>query len=208
MRAHVGPYRPDRAEAVQLFLDWTQQLARAGLLDVLSIGTSQLTQSHFGEDWDNKPNGGGVPINSPDEFRAVWEASRPMLVRTCAGTRNIPQLARVYEATINIAWHALSFWWFSQMDGRGPYSVRENLEQHIETLRFIAESDKPFEPNIPHHFAFRGADDVTCVVSGVLAARTAKTMGVRHLKVSIKSSQRAFSPCPTWGSVARSSRMR
>ena len=38
------------------------------------------------------------------------------------------------------------------------YSVRENLVQHVRTLRFIAETGKPFEPNVPHHFGFRGAD--------------------------------------------------
>jgi hypothetical protein len=181
MRAHVGPYLPDRQEAVGLFLQWVRQLAGSGFLDVLSIGTSQLTQSNFGEDWGGRPNGGGVPLNSAEEFAAVWQAARPMLVRSYAGTRNIPALARMYEETINIAWHALSFWWFCRIDGRGPYSVRQNLEQHLETLRYIASTGKPFEPNIPHHFAFRGADDVTYVVSSVLAARTAKRIGIRHL---------------------------
>jgi hypothetical protein len=195
MRAHVGPYLPDRLQAVQLFIDWTRQLAATGLLDVLSIGTSQLSQSNFGEDWRGSPNGGGVPINSPQEFTAVWEAARPMLVRTYAGTRDIPRLARLYEETIHIAWHALSLWWFSQIDGRGPYSVRENLEQHVETLRFIAQSGKPFEPNIPHHFAFRGADDVTYVVSAVLAARTAKSLGIRHLILQ----NMLNTPKSTWG---------
>jgi hypothetical protein len=195
MRAHVGPYLPDRLQAVQLFMDWTRQLAAAGLLEIMSIGTSQLSQSNFGEDWRGLPNGGGVPINSPEEFRAVWEAARPMLVRTYAGTKNIPWLARMYEDTIHIAWHALSLWWFSQIDGRGPYPVRENLEQHIETLRFIAESGKPFEPNTPHHFAFRGADDVTYVVSAVLAARTAKSLGIRHLILQ----DMLNTPKSTWG---------
>ncbi len=195
MRAHVGPYLPDRLQAVHLFLDWTRQLAAAGLLDILSIGTSQLSQSNFGEDWADKPNGGGVPINSAEEFRSVWQAARPMLVRTYAGTSNIPQLARIYEETINIAWHALSFWWFCQIDGRGPNSVRENLKQHLETLRFIAASDKPLEPNIPHHFAFRGADDITYIVSAVLAARTAKALGVRHLILQ----NMLNTPKATWG---------
>ncbi len=181
MRAHVGPYLPDRGDAVRLFLQWTQQLAASGFLDVLSIGTSQLTQSDFGQDWGSRPNGGGVPLNSREEFAAVYDASRPMLVRAYAGTRNIPELARMYEETINIAWHALSLWWFCRMDGRGPYSVRENLRQHVQALRYVAATGKPFEPNVPHHFAFRGADDVTYVVSTVLAAKLAKSLGVRRL---------------------------
>jgi hypothetical protein len=195
MRAHVGPYLPDRMQAVRLFFEWTSRLAATGFLDVLSIGTSQLTQSAFGEDWGQRPNGGGVPLNSPDEFAAIWAAARPMLVRTYAGTRHIPALARMYEETINIAWHALSLWWFCRIDGRGPYSVRENLQQHVETLKYIATTGKPFEPNVPHHFAFRGADDVTYVVSAVLAAKLAKSLGVRHLVLQ----NMLNTPKGTWG---------
>lgn len=195
MRAHVGPFLPDREQAVKLFLEWTRQLAAAGFLDVLSIGSSQLTQSDFGEDWGGKANGGGVPLNSPQEFAAVWQAARPMLVRTYAGTRNIPALAKMHEETINIAWHALSLWWFCRIDGRGPYSVRENLHQHVETIRYAASASKPFEPNIPHHFAFRGADDVTYVVSAVLAARLAKSLGIRHFVLQ----NMLNTPKYTWG---------
>lgn len=195
MRAHVGPYGPDRKEAVRLFLDWCRQLGRTRLLDVLSIGTSQLTQSNFGEDWGSRPNGGGVPLNSKDEFAAAWEASRPMLVRCYAGTKNIPGLARMYEETINIAWHALSLWWFCRIDGRGPYSVRENLQHHIEAIDYIASTGKPFEANVPHHFAFRGADDVTYVVSAVIAARVAKARGIRHFVLQ----NMLNTPKYTWG---------
>jgi hypothetical protein len=195
VRAHVGPYLPDRQEAVKQFLDYCRQLAGTGFLNVLSIGTSQLTQSDFGQDWGDKPNGGGVPLNSEEEFAAVWRASRPMLVRSYAGTRNIPQLARMYDRTINNAWHALSLWWFCRIDGRGPYSVKENLQQHIETLRYVASTGKPFEPNVPHHFAFRGADDVTHVVSAVLAARLAKSLGVRCLVLQ----NMLNTPKHTWG---------
>lgn len=181
MRAHVGPYLSNRREAVRRFLDWTRRLAESGFLDILSIGTSQLTQARFGEDWGDAPNGGGVPLNSPEEFRQVWTAARPMLVRTYAGTARMPELARMYEETINIAWHTFSLWWFCQLDGRGPLPLRDSLEMHLKTLRVVSEFGKPYEPNVPHHFAFRGADDVTYVVSAVLAARTAKQFGIRHL---------------------------
>lgn len=180
MRVHVGPYAADRAAAVAEFLRWVAELRTGGLLDVVSIGTSQLTQERFGEEWGDAPNGGGVPINSELEYAHVAETARPMLVRTYAGTTRIPQLARVHERALNIAWHALSFWWFSRIDGRGPHDVLTNLRAHLETLDFIAESGKPFEANIPHHFAFRGADDVTYVISAYLAAKTAKRRGVRY----------------------------
>lgn len=180
MRVHAGPYGQDRKEAVKLFLNWSKRLSDGGLLDILSLGTSQLTQERFGEDWSGRPNGGGLPVNSPEEYASIWEASRPMLVRTYAGTKNIVELAGMYEDTINIAWHALSLWWFSQLDGRGPNSVLDNLEEHFETIRYVASTGKPFEPNVPHHFAFRGADDISYVVSAVLSARIAKDLGIRH----------------------------
>ena len=105
------------------------------------------------------------------------------------------EMAKMYEETINIAWHALSLWWFCRLDGRGPYSVRENLEQHVDTLRYIAATGKPFEPNVPHHFAFRGADDATYIVSAVLAAKLAKSLGVRVLVLQ----NMLNTPKYTWG---------
>ncbi|MFB3890842.1 MAG: cobalamin-binding protein [Phycisphaerae bacterium] len=195
MRAHVGPYLPDRLAAVRLFMEWARRLAASGHLDVLSIGTSQLTQSNFGDDWAGKPNGGGVPLNSPGEFADAWRAARPMLVRAYAGTRDVPALARMYERTIHIAWHALSLWWFCRIDGRGPYTLRENLQQHVRALKCIASTGKPFEPNVPHHFAFRGADDVTYVVSAVLAATLAKVLGIRCLVLQ----NMLNTPKYTWG---------
>jgi len=195
VRAHVGPYNPNYEEAKKEFLCWLKTLSETEYLDIVSIGTSQLSQSDFNMDWDNKPNGGGVPVNSEKDFIDIYNSSRPMLIRTYAGTCNIPYLADVYERTINIAWHALSFWWFSQIDGRGPYSVKQNLEQHFETLRYIAKSGKPFEPNIPHHFAFRGSDDASYVLSAYLAAKTAKLLGIRYLILQIMFN----TPKHTWG---------
>jgi len=195
IRAHAGPYLPDRKEAVKLFLDWTRRLARGGYLDVLSIGTSQLTQSAFGEDWAGRVNGGGVPLATAEEFAEVWKAARPMLVRSYAGSKDVPALARMYEHTIDIAWHALSFWWFSALDGRGPNSVLANLNEHFAAIRSIAASGKPLEPNVPHHFAFRGSDDLGYVVSGYMAAKAAKLQGIRTLVLQIMLN----TPKRTWG---------
>lgn len=195
MRAHVGPYLPDRVEAVKLFLEWSKDLAHSGFLDVLSIGSSQLTQSDFEGDWTGLPNGGGVPIHSADELEAVWKAAKPMLVRTYAGTRNLRRMAEIHEKTIHQAWHALSIWWFCQLDGRGPYSVQENLREQMSALGYIGQTHTPFEANVSHHFAFRGADDVSYIVSGVLSARTAKRRGVRCYVIQ----NMLNTPKATWG---------
>jgi hypothetical protein len=184
-RVHVGPYSPNYSDAKKEFNSWLKRLSNDGFLDIVSVGSSQLSQSDFGTDWGEKPNGGGVPINSEQDLRDIWDNSRPLLVRTYAGTKNIPELAKIYERTINMAWHALSFWWFNKIDGRGPYDVLTNLRQHFDTLKVIAQSGKPFEPNVPHHFAFRGADDFTYVLSGYLAVKSAKLKNIKYLVLQV-----------------------
>ncbi len=181
IRAHSGPYNSDmmRVECVEQFKDWCHQLADSGYLDILSIGSSQLSQSNFGENWGDKKNGGGVPVNSEKEFYDIWNSSRPMLVRTYSGTKNVLNMAKIYEKTLNMAWNALSLWWFNKLDGRGPNSLYDNLKEHINTIKYIASIGKPFEANVPHHFAFRGCDDVTYILSAYLSAKMAKLCGIK-----------------------------
>lgn len=181
IRTHSGPYNENRIEALKEYNSWCKELAASRLLDVLSIGSSQLTQSNFGEDWSGKSNGGGVPVNSEVDYRIIKDNAKPMLVRTYSGTKNVPELARIHERSLNISWHALSFWWFDELDGRGNNTLLENLREHFEAIRYIVSTGKPIEPNVPHHFAFRGADDVTYIVSGFLAAKAIKKMGARHM---------------------------
>ncbi len=197
IRAHVGPYSSEatRTESINEFVGWAKNLAESGWLDILSIGSSQLTQSNFGEDWEDRPNGGGVPVNSPEEYRMIWEAARPLLVRTYAGTKNIPALARMHEETLNICWHAMSLWWFNRLDERGPYDLLTSLRQQFEAIRYIAETGKPFEANVSHHFAFRGADDVTYIVSACLAAKLAKKLGIKTFILQ----NMLNTPRTTWG---------
>lgn len=195
IRTHSGPYNPNRLEALKEFNSWCEDLAKSKLLDVLSIGSSQLTQSNFGENWDGLANGGGVPVNSEIEYRVIKEKASPMLVRTYSGTKNVPGLAQIHERALNISWHALSFWWFNELDGRGKNSLIDNLKEHFETVRYIAATGKPVEPNVPHHFAFRGADDVSYIVSGYLAAKACKLLGVRHLILQ----NMLNTPKYTWG---------
>lgn len=195
IRTHSGPYNPNRYEALKEYNSWCDDLAKSKLLDVLSIGSSQLTQSHFGEDWDGLANGGGVPINSEIEYKVIAEKASPMLVRTYSGTKNVPELARIHERALNISWHALSFWWFNQLDGRGNNSLLDNLREHFDAVKYIATTNKPVEPNVPHHFSFRGGDDITYIVSGYMAAKVCKQLGIKHLILQ----NMLNTPKYTWG---------
>ncbi|MCQ2512249.1 MAG: cobalamin-binding protein, partial [Lachnospiraceae bacterium] len=197
IRAHSGPYSSNmtRQECLKQYWNWCKDLAKAGFLDILSIGSSQLSQSNFGESWESKPNGGGVPVNSEEEYHAIWQAARPMLVRTYSATKNVVKNATVFERSINICWHALSLWWFNELDGRGPNALYPNIVEHIDAIRFSAATNKPFEANVPHHFAFRGCDDVTYIVSAFLAAKLAKKLGIKTFILQ----NMLNTPRSTWG---------
>lgn len=195
IRTHSGPYNPNRLEALKEYNSWCRDLASSRLLDVLSIGSSQLTQAHFGENWDGLPNGGGVPVNSETEYQIIRENANPMLVRTYSGTKDVPGLAKIHERALNISWHALSFWWFDELDGRGHNTLLENLKEHFDTVKYVVTTGKPVEPNVPHHFAFRGADDISYIISGYLAAKACKRLGVRHLILQ----NMLNTPKYTWG---------
>jgi len=180
-RVHVGPYLENRIESLLLFSDWLKELNKGKLLDVVSIGSSQLSQSHFGKLWEGLENGGGVPFNSELELKIIGDNARPMLTRAYSGTNNVSDYAKMLDRNINNTWHALSLWWFNKLDGRGPLNLLDNLKQHFKTISYLASINKPFEPNISHHFSFRGGDDITYVISSFLAIKAAKLLGVKQV---------------------------
>jgi hypothetical protein len=118
-----------------------------------------------------------------------------MLVRSRSGTRNIEAMAQMLEESIDIAWHSLSLWWSSRLDGQGSNFVRENLREQVATLRYIAETNKPFEPDVARHFAYRGADDLTQILVCLVAAKAAKAAGIQKLILPVMLK----TPKDTWG---------
>ena len=181
IRAHVGSYNNNYEYAIKETLEWLNDLADSSILDIASIATSQLTQSHFQKNWNGLPNGGGIPLNSIDDLNLIYKSSRPMLLRAYSSTDEVLKNGKLFDKQLNMAWHALSFWWFNTLDGRGPNSLEKSLFNHFELLEWLANNNRIFEPNVPHHFAFRGSDDFTFILSGFLAAKAAKIRGVKVL---------------------------
>jgi len=165
--------------------DGIRQIAEAGVLDVISLGIDQDAQENFfhPERQDRRRTGaGGVPVRSPEDYRALYAASRTgnfPLLRTYSGTDDFIRLAEMYVDTINIAWCAIPLFWFNQMDGRGPWDLEGSIREHQQVMAWYGERGIPVELNEPHHWGMRDAPDVVFVVSAYLSAYNARAFGVK-----------------------------
>ena len=162
-----------------------EQIAEAKALDVISLGIDQDAQANFYHPERQNPRttgAGGVPVRSPEDYKALYAASRRgnfPLLRTYSGTDDFIRLAEMYVETINIAWCAIPLFWFNLMDGRGPLTVEESIVEHQKVMRWYGERNIPVELNEPHHWGMRDASDVVFVTSAFLSAWNAKAMGVK-----------------------------
>ncbi|MDH4208468.1 MAG: methionine synthase, partial [Anaerolineae bacterium] len=170
---------------VQATREGVKRIAEAQVLDVISLGTDQDAQANFfhPERQDPRRTGaGGVPVRTPDDFSALYAASRRgnyPLLRTYSGTDDFLPLAEMYLETINNAWCAIPIFWFNQMDGRGPWDLEGSIREHQRLMAWYGERDIPVEVNEPHHWGMRDAPDVVFVTTAYLSAYNARAFGVR-----------------------------
>jgi methylmalonyl-CoA mutase cobalamin-binding subunit len=161
------------------------RIAAAEVLDVVSLGIDQDAQANFyhPERQDPRRRGaGGVPVRSPEDYRALFDASRRgnyPLMRTYSGSDDLIRLAEMYVETINIAWCAIPIFWFNQMDGRGPWDLEGSIREHQKVMAWYGERDIPVELNEPHHWGMRDAPDAVFVASAFLSAYNARAFGVQ-----------------------------
>lgn len=161
------------------------RIAEARVLDIISLGTDQDAQENFFHPERQDPartGAGGVPVRTPDDYRALYAASRRgnyPLLRTYSGSDDLIRLAEMYVETIHIAWCATPIFWFNRMDGRGPWDLEGSIRAHQELMAWYGARGIPVEANEPHHWGLRDAPDVISVVAAYLSAHNARAFGVR-----------------------------
>jgi hypothetical protein len=180
IRAHFG--LSDFEETVR----GIQIIAKAEVLDVISIAPDQNTQANYfhpEERIQELSGAGGVPLRAEADFLKLHKArltgNHPLL-RIYAGTRDFIKLAELYQRTIKNAWAAIPIFWFNQMDGRGPLTLKESIKQHLKTIKWCAANDLPVEINDPHHWSLRDAPDAIAVADMYLSGIIAKKLGVKY----------------------------
>jgi len=180
IRAHFG--LPSLEETIE----GIKKIAKAKVLDIISIAPDQNTQENFFHPQDQNKElagAGGVPLRTENDFMDLHKArlygNKPLL-RIYAGTRDFIKLAKLYERTMKNAWAAIPLFWFNQMDGRGPLALKESIRQHLNTIKWYGEHSIPVEINDPHHWSLRNAPDAIAVADMYLCGIIAKNLGVKH----------------------------
>jgi methylmalonyl-CoA mutase cobalamin-binding subunit len=178
LRHHFGQ------PTVEATIEGAARIAEAEAVDVISIGPDQNAQEHFfdPEEMDPELDGaGGVPLRTPDDLRAIYQASRRgnhPLVRCYSGTRDLIRWAEVHVATIANAWGAIPLCWYNTLDGRSNRPPEESIPENIEAMRWYAERGRPVECNEAHHWSMRDAHDTIAVATAYLGAYVCKSVGV------------------------------
>ncbi len=161
------------------------EIARAGVLDVISLGIDQNTQEFFFKPEKRNPamdGAGGVPVHSEEEFSRLKEASacgNYPLMRCYSGTDDVVKLAEVLRRTIDNAWCAVPLCWYNELDGRGTRPLLQSMREAHELIRLHAKMGVPVEINEPHHWGLRDAHDVISVAMAYISAYNAKRLGVK-----------------------------
>jgi hypothetical protein len=179
LRHHFG------LPTMEATLEGIAKIADSQALDLISLGTDQDAQENFfhPERQDPRQRGaGGVPVRTPEDFHALFSASRRgnfPLMRAYSGTDDFIRYAEVLTETIHNAWCAIPLFWFNQMDGRGPWDLAGSIREHQQVMAWYGVRGIPIELNEPHHWGMRDAPDVVFVVSAFLSAYNAMKFGVR-----------------------------
>lgn len=186
IRAHIGI----AAGTIEPTVAGVEKLAEAGALEVVSLAPDQTSQELLakfirGEEDPSKylAGQGGAPIRTVEDLRrlkAATQRGNHPLTRIYTGTDELVELAKLYESTLNMAFPAVPIFFYNQIDGRGPISIRDSFDEHYRTIRWWAEAGKPLEINDPHQWGLRYASDTIQVMDHVLVGVIALKLGIKH----------------------------
>lgn len=186
IRAHIGI----AAATIEPTVAAIEKIAEAGALEVVSLAPDQTSQELLakfirGEEDPSKylAGQGGAPIRSVEDLqrlKAATQRGNYPLTRIYTGTDELVELAKLWEEHLNMAFPAVPIFFYNQIDGRGPISIRDSFDEHYATIRWWAERKKPLEINDPHQWGLRYASDDMQVTDHVLVAVIALKLGITH----------------------------
>ncbi len=186
IRAHIGI----AADSIEPTIVAVTKLAEAECLEIVSLAPDQPAQEYLAkfvrgeEDPDKYLRGqGGAPIRSIEDLQRLKDATRcgnyPM-TRIYSGTDELVELAKLYEGAFRMPFPAVPIFYYNELDGRGPISIRDSFDEHFEVMRWWASIDKPVEINDPHQWQLRNSTDDLLVADHVVCGIVALKTGIRQ----------------------------
>jgi uncharacterized protein (TIGR01319 family) len=186
IRAHIGI----AADSIEPTVKAIEKLADAGAFEIVSLAPDQTSQELLakfirGEDDPSRylAGQGGAPIRTIEDLKRLKAATRrgnfPM-TRIYTGTDELVELAHLWEEHLNICFPAVPIFFYNELDGRGPISIRDSFDEHFRTIEYWAGVGKPLEINDPHQWGLRYASDDMQLTDHVLCAVIALKKGIRH----------------------------
>lgn len=186
IRAHIGI----AAATIEPTIKAIEKLAEAEAFEIVSLAPDQTSQELLakfirGEEDPSKylAGQGGAPIRTVTDLKRLKAATRRgnfPLTRIYTGTDELVELAKLWYEHLNMAFPAVPIFFYNQIDGRGPISIRDSFEEHYETIRWWAARGKPLEINDPHQWGLRYASDDMQTTDHVLVAVIALKLGIKH----------------------------
>jgi len=185
IRAHIGA----AADTIEPTVEGTRKLSESGALEIVSLAPDQASQAFLAkfvrgeEDPKKYRNGeGGAPIRSKEDLRKLKEATQcgnyPM-IRIYSGTDELVEMAKIFEETLHMPFPAVPIFFYNRLDGRGPLSILDGINEHFNTMRWWASINKPLEINDPHQWQLRRCSDDMYVTDHILCGIIALKMGIK-----------------------------
>lgn len=184
IRTHFGI----PGDTIEPTVEGIKKLALHGAVDEVSLGSSDLSQRYFGDHsaFETMKNDGGVPYKDVADLKALYEASRMGNYPAVKPYAHVKDLVPFVDTCLEVgmlkgAHQAVPLFWFSELDGRGPLSVKEAIKEHKATVKYLAEQGLPVEMNDPNQWSSRFIHDTLFVVDYALIASVMYTAGVKDM---------------------------
>jgi len=188
LRVHYG----EPGLTVDPTIEGIKKLANEGVVDEISLGSSDFSQRYFDrpEKWVGK-NDGGVPYRNFDDLMELLEATRRgnyPSIRTYAHVVNLVGYAIgcIKKGILGPSHHAVPLYYFNELDGRGSTPVQESIEEHINTVQILGEYGIATEMNNPNQWQSRWAPDSTIVADYGLITSIMIANGVKDMVLQMQ----------------------
>ena len=189
LRSHFGI----PADDIEPTVEGIKVLAEARVLDEISLGSSDLSQRYFGhpEMFMGRKNDGGVPYKTYDDLVRLFQASRygnfPAIKPYCHVVDIVNFIHTCLKAgMLRGAHQAIPLFWFNELDGRGPMTVRDSIKEHFAGVRELAKLGIPVEMNDPNQWSSRLAHDTIIVTSYALISAVMAVCGVSDMVLQMQ----------------------